>query len=127
MALNLVAPAVHACVCVCLCVCIFACLSPRKEAVIFDARLPWSIVEIDKKYASGFFLLAYTTPGEMPQATVNALQQLGFPCKGSSLALLPDGLAERRSLIKVGAKYMRGSAAVGSHAAHAVQLQIQSW
>ena len=77
--------------------------------VFFDGRLPFCLLGLGKKSKDGFLILGRAMSGAPEdKASLDLLHGVGFKTSTSDLLpALPSGLADKRTLIKVAAKFLR--------------------
>ena len=69
--------------------------------------MPFCLLGIGKQSKNGFLILGRTVAPE-DKASLDLLREVGFKAPSSDLLpALPSGMAERRTLIKVAAKFLR--------------------
>eukprot|EP00439_Symbiodinium_sp_Y106_P053107 s5404_g7.t1 len=84
------------------CVCLLCCL----EVVFLDGRLPHCLLDISKQFKMGFLIVARTVQGTPHDTGANdMLKSAGLKLSASaSLPALPDGMADKSTLLKVAKK-----------------------
>ena len=92
------------------CICLLCCL----EVVFFDGRLTHCLLDISKQFKMvkmGFLIVACAVQGTPHDAGANdVLKSVGFKLSASaSLPALPDGMADKSTLVKVAKKFLRPS------------------